>query len=110
MLVDGIPISIITFPPTHYSHVLTYSSVYQGQEQHCSGGYNPINREAIWLSGYNRQADLYTFITTLNVFRTQAISISSSYLTSNNRVIYNDSHTIAMRKGFEGYQVVTLLN
>jgi len=92
MLADGIPI------------------IYEGQEQHYSGGANPLNREAVWLSGYATNSTLYSFITTLNVFRTQAIKTDSNYLTYQNYIIYNDTMTIAMRKGFNGSQVVTVLS
>jgi alpha-amylase len=68
-----------------------------------------VNREAVWLSGYDKQSPLYTFTTILNVFRTQAIKTSNNYITYNSRVIYNDSSTISMRKGFDGSQVVTVL-
>lgn len=55
--------------------------VYQGQEQHLSGAYNPVNREAVWLSGYNTSGPLYPYITTLNAFRNQVVDGSSDYLT-----------------------------
>ena len=58
MLTDGIPI------------------VYQGQEQHYNaegGSSTPYNREAIWLSGYNTDAELYQLVTSLNAIRHNAI-------------------------------------
>ncbi|KAK3337361.1 glycoside hydrolase superfamily [Cercophora scortea] len=88
MLKDGIPL------------------VYQGQEQHYSGGATPNNREAVWLSGYSTTAELYTFITKLNQIRARAIAQDSGYLTYNANPVYSDSHTIAVRKGSTGYQVV----
>lgn len=90
MLMDGIPI------------------VYQGQEQHYSGSGVPYNREALWLSGYNTTAELYTWITDLNAIRSWAISFNSTYLDYDAYPIYSDSSTIAMRKGFTGDQVVSV--
>jgi alpha-amylase len=84
--------------------------VYQGQEQHLSGAYNPLNREAVWLSDYNTSSPLYTYTTFLNTFRNNVINASSDYLTYFNHVVYNDSNTLAMRKGYDGRQVITVLN
>nr|ASA45799.1 Amy13A [Evansstolkia leycettana] len=91
-LADGIPI------------------VYAGQEQHYSGGNDPYNREATWLSGYSTSAELYTFIATTNQIRKLAISRDSNYLTSRNNPFYYDSNTLAMRKGSSGSQVITVLS
>lgn len=55
--------------------------VYAGQEQHYSGGNDPGNREATWLSGYNTGAELYQFIASANAIRKYAISQDSEYLT-----------------------------
>ncbi|KAK1778845.1 alpha-amylase [Copromyces sp. CBS 386.78] len=88
MLKDGIPI------------------IYQGQEQHYAGSDTPYNREALWLSGYSTDSDLYTWIKRLNQLRTHAISKDNSYLSYRAYPIYSDSHTIAMRKGSSGKQVV----
>ena len=88
MLADGIPI------------------VYAGQEQHYSGGADPHNREATWLSGYSRSAPLYGFIGQVNQVRNQAIYKASNYTTYKAYPIYSDTSTIAMRKGFDGNQIV----
>lgn len=90
MLMDGIPI------------------VYQGQEQRYTGGGTPYNREAIWLSGYNTTAELYTWIADLNTIRSWAISVDPTYLDYNAYSIHSDSNTIAMRKGFTGGQIVSV--
>lgn len=84
MLTDGIPV------------------IYQGQEQHYNsegGSSTPYNREAMWLSGFDTSAELYTFITSMNAFRKNAISDDSTYLTYQNYPVYTDDTTIAMRKG-----------
>ncbi|KAK3394848.1 glycoside hydrolase family 13 protein [Podospora didyma] len=91
MLRDGIPI------------------VYQGQEQHYAGSGTPNNREALWPSSYQTTSELYTWIARLNQLRARAISQSASYVTYQAYPIYSDSHTIAMRKGSSGYQVVSIL-
>lgn len=57
-------------------------TIYSGQEQHYAGGNDPYNREAIWLSGYATDSELYKFITTANKIRKLAISKDSSYLTT----------------------------
>lgn len=84
MLTDGIPV------------------IYQGQEQHYNseGGVSyPYNREALWFSGYDTTAELYTFITSLNAIRKNAIADDAEYLTYQNNPVYTDDTTIAMRKG-----------
>ncbi|KAH6649949.1 glycoside hydrolase superfamily [Chaetomium tenue] len=88
MLKDGIPI------------------IYQGQEQHYSGSGTPHNREALWSSGYSETSELYAWIAKLNQIRSQAISQDDGYLSYKSNPIYSDSHTIAMRKGQPGAQVV----
>ncbi|KAK4503775.1 hypothetical protein PRZ48_004690 [Zasmidium cellare] len=84
MLTDGIPV------------------IYQGQEQHyqgIGGGSTPYNREALWLSGYNTEAELYTHVTKLNAARHAAINNDDSYTTTQNSHIYYDYTNLAMRKG-----------
>lgn len=88
MLMDGIPI------------------IYQGQEQHYSGGNVPYDREALWLSGYNTGAELYAWIGKLNAIRSWAIAQNSTYLDYEAWPAYSDSHTIGLRKGNAGSQVV----
>ena len=92
MLADGIPI------------------IYEGQEQHYSGGQTPLNREDIWSSGYNRASVLYRHIALLNAIRSHAISTGTNYSTYKNFVSYSDDNTIAMRKGFNGSQTITVLS
>ncbi|KAJ5150855.1 glycoside hydrolase superfamily [Penicillium canariense] len=84
--------------------------IYAGQEQHYSGGSDPANREATWLSGYDTTAELYEYITSTNKIRSLAMLSDTSYLTSKNDAFYTDSNTIAMKKGSSGEQVVTVLS
>ncbi|KAK7732632.1 hypothetical protein SLS63_004887 [Diaporthe eres] len=64
LLFDGIPI------------------IYQGQEQHFSGQNDPFNRERLWTSGYNEDAELYQWIAQLNAIRALAIDTDSSFVSS----------------------------
>ncbi|EED21030.1 alpha-amylase, putative [Talaromyces stipitatus ATCC 10500] len=91
-LTDGIPI------------------LYYGQEQHFSGGNVPLNREALWPSDYSTTAQLYTHTATSNTIRTLAMGKDSGFLTYKNIPIYQDSNTIAMRKGTSGLQLITILS
>lgn len=61
--------------------------VYAGQEQHYSGGHDPANREAVWLSGYSTTADLYQHIATTNKIRKLAIAADPSYITIKVRLV-----------------------
>lgn len=89
MLTDGIPV------------------VYQGQEQHYNaqggsgseGSPYPWNREAVWLSGYNTDAELYVLTKQLNAARHVAITNDGNYVTTQNEHIYAELHTMAMKKG-----------
>ncbi|KAK8044272.1 alpha-amylase [Apiospora rasikravindrae] len=84
LLSDGIPI------------------LYQGQEQHYSGGETPNQREALWTSGYNTQSELYQLVATLNQVRNHTLAArnaESGYVKYQAWSVYSDSHSIAMRKG-----------
>lgn len=84
MLTDGIPI------------------IYQGQEQHyrsLGGEDNPYNREALWLSGYDRNHELYKLITLLNRVRKHAMREDSTFLTTRAKVVHKSVQTIAIEKG-----------
>ncbi len=90
MLWDGIPI------------------IYAGQEQHYAGGNDPYNREATWLSGYNRTSSLYKLVATVNNVRQQTIARGSNYTTYNVYALWNDANTVALRKGYDGNQIVSV--
>ncbi|PGG95760.1 hypothetical protein AJ79_09888 [Helicocarpus griseus UAMH5409] len=81
---------------------------YQGQEQHFSGPGTPTNREALWTSNYNTDAPLYKLTTTLNKIRSHAIRTNQDYLSSQSYPVYTDGSTIAIRKGTEGRQMLTV--
>jgi len=90
MLADGIPI------------------VYEGQEQHYSGGDVPYNREPIWSSDYSTTSTLYVYITKLNAIRTYALNTDSTYLTYQSWPVYWDEQTIVTRKGSDGTQLISV--
>ena len=83
--------------------------IYQGQEAGLKGAGVPANREAIWLTGFDTNSDLYQWIKLMNQIRRQAINTNSDYLGYQSHVIYSDDSTIVFRKGVEGRQIVTVL-
>ncbi|KAI9836232.1 MAG: hypothetical protein M1819_001569 [Sarea resinae] len=84
--------------------------IYQGQEQHFSGAYNPVNREAVWTAGYNSSGPLYSFIALLNGVRNQAIHMAQNYTIYQSLQIYEDDYTLALRRGFNGTQTILVLS
>ncbi|RDW69853.1 hypothetical protein BP6252_08873 [Coleophoma cylindrospora] len=92
MLADGIPI------------------IYQGQEQHFSGGTDPYNREALWLSKYHTHSELYQTIKNLNLIRAVATNQSSTFLTSTTTTVYSDDNTVVFGKGESDHMVLTVVS
>lgn len=92
MLFDGVPM------------------IYQGQEQHLNGGSNPLNREAIWLTGYQTDSVLYKLTATLNGIRKHAIKLDAGYVDIHTRPIYTGGSELAFSKGAEGRQVIMVLS
>ena len=81
--------------------------IYAGQEQHYSGGDDPSNREATWLSGYSTTSPLYTHIAKLNQIRNKAINdLADDYLTYKSIVLYSSANALALRKA----SVITIVN
>lgn len=75
--------------------------IYQGQEQHYRGsgdGNDPYNREALWGSGYDQSHELYRHIAHLNKIRRTAITKDASFLSALPKVVFTDSHTIAIKR------------
>ncbi|TAQ86882.1 hypothetical protein B7494_g4775 [Chlorociboria aeruginascens] len=108
MLADGIPISI--YPTISSACDPLTSAVYQGQEQHFSGGVSPYDREALWPSDYSTSSPLYKLIQSLNAIRSLALYSSTDYLTWKTQVVYSDDHNIAFRKGDASYMTLMVLN
>lgn len=92
MLFDGIPM------------------IYQGQEQHLKGDGVPHNREAIWLTKYDTEAELYKLIAKLNRIRSHAGYLGSDYFEDATHPIYQGSSELAFTKGVQGRQVVMVLS
>ncbi|KAI0485167.1 glycoside hydrolase family 13 protein [Xylariaceae sp. FL0804] len=81
LLMDGVPI------------------IYQGQEQHFSGAAVPSNREALWTTGWDTTADLYTWIAGVNQIRNQAVYVDGTNYLGYQAVPESPADdTIAMRK------------
>lgn len=95
MLTDGIPV-------IYQGQELFYQNVGWGG----SGNPYPWDREAIWLSGYPTDGELYIATKTFNSARKNAANDDSTYLTYQNYPFYTDDTTIAMRKG----KMVTILS
>lgn len=87
MLMDGIPV------------------IYQGQEQHFSGGNDPDNRQGLWSSGYRTEAELYGWFALLNKIRSFAIEQDQAFVPFQASPIWSDNHTVAMKKA----QIVSVL-
>ncbi|KAJ5892947.1 hypothetical protein N7504_009638 [Penicillium tannophilum] len=103
MLADGIPI------------------LYYGEEQHLSGGFNPVNREALWLTKYSMNSTSLPFLVqSLNRIRSYASGdgekfivapkSGTDYLSYLSVPIYKSKNILAMRKGFTGNQVVSVVS
>lgn len=84
--------------------------IYQGQEQHLDGPGSPENREAIWLSEYNTDAELYKLIGKLNAIRKHAYRLDNHYPDVETYPIFEGGSELGFRKGIEGRQVVMLLS
>lgn len=89
--------------------MLSSSKVYSGQEHHYNGANDPYNREAIWFSRYDTNSLLYKHVAKLNKIRKHAIS-KSNYTAYWAITIYKDDHSLAIRKGYTGAQVVSVYN
>ncbi|CAM1510835.1 Fc.00g083480.m01.CDS01 [Cosmosporella sp. VM-42] len=83
--------------------------IFQGAEQYYTGD-DQTGRAAIWLSNFSTSTEWYSLIAKLNQVRNHAIFKSSSYITYHAWVPYKDSTTMAMRKGYDGNQIITVLS
>ncbi|KAJ5383138.1 Alpha-amylase [Penicillium concentricum] len=92
MLFDGIPM------------------IYQGQEQHLAGNSVPKNREAIWLTKYDTDAELYKLIAKLNRIRNHAALLGKDYFEDSTHTIYQGGSELGFTKGVQGRQVVMVLS
>jgi alpha-amylase len=68
----------------------------------------PNDREALWLSGYSTTSELYTWVSQMNQIRNQAIYKDAGYLLYKAYPIYSDDTTIALRKGDDASQIISV--
>ena len=68
----------------------------------------PNDREALWLSGYNTGAELYTWVAQINQIRNQAIYKDDGYVLYKAYPIYSDDTTIVLRKGDDNAQIISV--
>lgn len=123
MLTDGIPIRMLRPQPMQMKAKNTnkHVTVYYGEEQHLAGGFNPVNREALWLTKYSMNStSLPSLVQSLNRIRSYgsgdggepmvAPKSRSDYLSYLSLPIYNSTNILAMRKGYTGNQVVSVVS
>lgn len=84
--------------------------IYQGQEQHFKGIDTPANRQALWLSEYKTDTELYNLIAKLNKIRRHAYQLDNTYVTQQTSNIYTGGSELGFSKGVEGKQVIMLLS
>ncbi|KAJ6569459.1 glycoside hydrolase family 13 protein [Mycena capillaripes] len=73
--------------------------VYYGQEQALTGSKDPLNREALWLTGYPTTTDLVRTFAALNAFRNHLVRDVASFVTALATYTLLNSSTISVRKG-----------
>ncbi|GME23708.1 hypothetical protein GTA08_BOTSDO13705 [Neofusicoccum parvum] len=89
--------------------------LYYGAEQAFSGGEDPGNREALWLSGYNTSAPLYQLVKKVNFARNAMVAWAtytywSPYWTHKTKFIYAEDDVVAIRKGYDKSIVAVITN
>ncbi|KAM5531186.1 hypothetical protein V8D89_015156 [Ganoderma adspersum] len=72
--------------------------LYQGQEQSFTGGKDPLNREALWLSGYVEQKALVTDVKLYNAARRAAMAHNTDFLKTPAQLYAVSQHTVAVSK------------
>ncbi|GJE95538.1 glycoside hydrolase family 13 protein [Phanerochaete sordida] len=72
--------------------------MYYGQEQAYSGGADPANREALWLSGYETDKPLVKHAMALNAARKAAANASSSFYSTPIKFLQNTGTQLAVSK------------
>ena len=86
--------------------------IYQGQEWALASASDPYNREAIWLQSgaFSGTGILHGFIAATNQVRNWLTYVSAGeWNLYKNWVIWSDSHSMALRKGFDGAQSITMV-
>lgn len=72
--------------------------VYQGQEQGYTGGADPANREALWLSGYVEDKDYVNHIKALSAARKAAASANDKFYSTKMTFPTNTTTSLAISK------------
>ncbi|KAF8151957.1 alpha-amylase A precursor [Mycena galopus ATCC 62051] len=80
-LADGIPI------------------LYYGQEQALAGSNDPLNREALWLTGYPTTNNLVPTVTLLNAFRNYLVANGAQFVMTLATYAVVSSSVLILRKG-----------
>ncbi|GAB1519184.1 alpha-amylase [Rhizoctonia solani] len=74
--------------------------LYYGQEQGYTGGLEPASREALWFTSYQTQnKPLVDHVVKLNAARKASIAGDSKFLSTQMKVVANNTHNIAVQKG-----------
>lgn len=79
--------------------------IYYGAEQGFIGNQDPVNREALWPSGYNTSSPLYTLIAAANTARNllsqnATYNYWSPYWTYKTKIVSAQDEMLALRKGY----------
>ncbi|KAL7422765.1 hypothetical protein Q5752_002059 [Cryptotrichosporon argae] len=72
--------------------------LYYGSEDGLSGGNDPDNREALWLSGYSTTSTMYQYFRRLNAARSAAANASSTFYTTQMALSNPTSSTLLIAK------------
>jgi alpha-amylase len=110
VMIDGIPVGKCRATWRLRDPILTKIAVYYGQEQHFDGAFNPVNREAMWLTKYDTSGPLHNATAGLNKIRNHAMQASDSYATYITNIIHHDNQTLVLRKGDQDAQTITVLS
>ncbi|CCM00545.1 uncharacterized protein FIBRA_02579 [Fibroporia radiculosa] len=72
--------------------------LYYGQEQGYTGGNDPANREALWLSGYEENKPLVVHVRTLNAARKAAIKANGQFIDTTLKFLSATKSSLAISK------------
>lgn len=87
-------------------------SIYQGQEWALASSGDPSNREAIWLQSgaYGGTGVLHGHIALVNSVRNWLMAVGGSgWNTYQSQVVWSDNNSMALRKGPNGSQSLTIV-
>ncbi|QRV91311.1 alpha-amylase [Ceratobasidium sp. AG-Ba] len=74
--------------------------LYYGQEQGYTGGNEPASREALWFSSYQTEnKPLVDHVVKMNAVRKASIAADAKFLSTQMKVIANNTNNIAVQKG-----------